>query len=107
MTAETYPGMGLGLWITREIVEAHGGRISVESRPGAGATFRVCLPRRLGGEVKILVVEDDEAIGEALVSLLEDAVTGPSARRTGASRSRRCGRAESRASFSSTSRCPE
>ena len=50
VTAETYPGMGLGLWITREIVEAHGGRIVVESRPGAGATFRVSLPRRLGGE---------------------------------------------------------
>jgi PAS domain S-box-containing protein len=48
--AETYPGMGLGLWITREIVEAHGGKIAVESRPGAGATFRVILPRRLGGE---------------------------------------------------------
>lgn len=48
--AETYPGMGLGLWITREIVEAHGGKIAVESRPGAGATFRVSLPRRLGGE---------------------------------------------------------
>ncbi len=51
VSRETYPGMGLGLWITREIVEAHGGRIGVESRPGAGATFRVTLPRRTG-EVK-------------------------------------------------------
>lgn len=51
VSRETYPGMGLGLWITREIVEAHGGRIGVESRPGAGATFRVTLPRR-AGEVK-------------------------------------------------------
>ncbi len=48
VSRETYPGMGLGLWITREIVEAHGGRIGVESRPGAGATFRVMLPRRTG-----------------------------------------------------------
>ncbi|MGE5717782.1 MAG: CHASE3 domain-containing protein [Acidobacteriota bacterium] len=48
VSRETYPGMGLGLWITREIVEAHGGRITVESRPGAGALFRVTLPRRAG-----------------------------------------------------------
>jgi signal transduction histidine kinase len=47
---ESYPGMGLGLWITREIVEGHGGRIGVESRPGAGACFQVSLPRRTGGE---------------------------------------------------------
>jgi signal transduction histidine kinase len=51
VSRETYPGMGLGLWITREIVEAHGGRIGVESRPGDGAMFRVTLPRR-AGEVK-------------------------------------------------------
>jgi PAS domain S-box-containing protein len=45
----TYPGMGLGLFITREIVEAHGGKIAVESRPGAGARFEVTLPRHMGG----------------------------------------------------------
>ncbi|MER1995473.1 MAG: ATP-binding protein [Arthrobacter sp.] len=38
------PGVGLGLGITRDIVEAHGGRISLTSRPGAGSTFRVELP---------------------------------------------------------------
>jgi signal transduction histidine kinase len=36
---------GLGLWIARRIVEAHGGRLAVHSSPGAGATFVVELPR--------------------------------------------------------------
>jgi signal transduction histidine kinase len=48
VSRDAFPGMGLGLWITREIVEAHGGRIGVESRPGAGARFQVTLPRRSG-----------------------------------------------------------
>ncbi len=37
-------GLGLGLWIARKIVEAHQGRIYVESRLGAGSTFVVELP---------------------------------------------------------------
>ncbi|HET9596569.1 MAG TPA: GAF domain-containing protein [Anaeromyxobacteraceae bacterium] len=42
-----YPGSGLGLSIARAIVEAHGGRIAVESRPGQGSVFSFALP--LGG----------------------------------------------------------
>ena len=38
-------GLGLGLYITREIVERHGGTIGVESRVGQGSTFTVRLPR--------------------------------------------------------------
>src|SRR5262249_28221767 len=38
-------GMGLGLYISREIVNRHGGKIWAESRPHKGSTFNVSLPR--------------------------------------------------------------
>jgi len=37
-------GLGLGLFISEQIVAAHGGTIEVESQIGEGALFRVCLP---------------------------------------------------------------
>jgi two-component system, chemotaxis family, CheB/CheR fusion protein len=37
-------GLGMGLFITRELVRAHGGAIEVRSSEGAGATFTVRLP---------------------------------------------------------------
>lgn len=89
-----YGGMGLGLYITREIVERHGGRISAESKPGSGAVFAVTLPvsataaaaaqasakaaaprpRAAAPNVAahIWIVEDDDDIRALVSSLLRD-----------------------------------
>jgi two-component system, OmpR family, sensor kinase len=42
--SESY-GLGLGLWIVRQIAESHGGRVTVDSSPARGATFSIVLPR--------------------------------------------------------------
>jgi len=51
-TVMRYSGFGLGLWIVKQLVEGHGGKVSVESAPGKGSTFRVWLPRR--SEVRLV-----------------------------------------------------
>ncbi len=95
---QTRGGTGLGLAIVRKFAEIQGGRVSVESIPGAGSTFRVLLPVDVretpvaGAEVSaaaarqeagggaaaeapaaalILVVEDDPEARHALVAALE------------------------------------
>src|SRR5436190_402018 len=91
-TKEVGKGTGLGLKVAYAIVQEHGGRIRLESRPNAGASFYVELPvtgtklqpalearGRLQAPVdavagaSILVVEDEAKLANAVVDALQDA----------------------------------
>lgn len=63
-SAEEIPGAGLGLFVVRQIVEAHGGRIEVQSAPDRGSTFCVYLP--LAPAEAAPAVQRDEVSGHAL-----------------------------------------
>jgi signal transduction histidine kinase len=56
-----YPGTGLGLALTKKLVELHGGSIDFDSAPAQGTTFTVQLPLRPGPSKRnrVLVVEDN------------------------------------------------
>ena len=57
-------GGGLGLPHTKELMEAHGGSITVESAPGKGSTFFLTLPANLNATVP--VVDDQEVVRMAI-----------------------------------------
>jgi signal transduction histidine kinase len=44
VSSKHYGGFGLGLWIVRQIIQAHGGEITIDSRIGEGSTFTADLP---------------------------------------------------------------
>jgi PAS domain S-box-containing protein len=60
VSSQNYGGLGLGLYIVKRIVEAHGGSIRVESAPGEGAAFLVDLPRQ-----PVMAVPPPEPVGPA------------------------------------------
>ena len=49
-TAKKFPGSGLGLALTKRLVEAQGGTVGVRSVPGSGSTFFATLPRQVTAE---------------------------------------------------------
>ena len=73
--------MGLGLSISRRIVEAHGGHLSARSIPGSGTTFRMSLPLEGraaaapasgAGTGTVFVIDDDPSVLRALERQLAD-----------------------------------
>lgn len=71
------PGTGLGLPIAKQMIELHGGRLAVESEPGAGSTFTVYLPLR-SEPGELLVTQFEDAPQLKIESSTADAVVGES-----------------------------
>lgn len=77
-------GTGLGLSVSKRIVEEHEGELTVTSRPGVGSTFTVSLPRSVrdtvsdtkkpeppgGAPLKVLLIDDEPQVREVLMRML-------------------------------------
>src|SRR5579863_5174729 len=50
---KTYPGLGMGLYISNEIIKRHHGQMRVESRKGHGSTFSFTLPLGVGSQIPL------------------------------------------------------
>jgi len=88
VSSHHYSGLGLGLFVANQVVQAHGGEIIVDSAPGAGSTFTVILPLSAqavaqvperqaeasaeGQGSLILVVEDDMDASQVVCDVLGD-----------------------------------
>jgi PAS domain S-box-containing protein len=59
-----FGGFGLGLWIVRQIAEAHGGGVRVQSTPGEGSTFTVDVPRRAARATPFQALEGGGGVGD-------------------------------------------
>ena len=77
-TTRNYSGLGIGLFVSNEIVRRHGGRFEVKSEVGSGSTFIICLPavrqeaaEPVGGP-RVLLVDDDPEILEATGQILRE-----------------------------------
>jgi PAS domain S-box-containing protein len=99
-TAKKYQGTGLGLALTKRIVEAQGGQVGVRSTPGRGSTFWALLARKYApsaellssngdllppiGRPSVLVIDDDPNDRSWLVKTLSDGGYDPKEAATGA-----------------------
>jgi PAS domain S-box-containing protein len=63
-------GVGLGLYIARELVQSHGGKIWVESELGTGSTFCFSIPKESSEAIHVLVVDDELPLRDVMSKAL-------------------------------------